>query len=181
MVEVSVAQAADSPVDDVEAVGERVVVGDVEEAARRDQGGHRAGPGIDVRDPLYDAGSGVDDVEGLAGQCLARPADLGGDEARGAYPCPLGQAHRGVQGGPGEIQPGDDGPAPGPGQGVKADVAHQVQQALAPHVADLAWLERAQRVPSGQEPWNVVEPAGGVRRCPLVPPGPVQPQPVVRR
>lgn len=50
--EVPVAQAADFTIDDIETVGERVVVGDVEEAARRDQGGHRAGPGVDVRDPL---------------------------------------------------------------------------------------------------------------------------------
>jgi hypothetical protein len=52
VVEVPVAQAADLAIDDVEAVRERVVVGDVEEAARRDQGGDRAGPGADVRDPL---------------------------------------------------------------------------------------------------------------------------------
>jgi hypothetical protein len=116
-----VAQAADLAVDDVEAIRERVVVGDVEEATRRDQGG------------------------------------------------------------PGEVQPGDDGPAPGPGQGVQADVAHQVQQALPAHVADLPRFERAQRVLSRQEPGNVVEPVRGVHRCPLVPPGPVEPQPVVRR
>src|SRR6185437_2427127 len=92
VVEIPVAQAADLAVDDVEAVRERVVLGDVEEAARRDQGGHRAGPGIDVRDPLRDARSGIDDVEGLADQRAVRIIDLSGDEPHSAYPGPPGQA-----------------------------------------------------------------------------------------
>ena len=56
-----------------------------------------------------------------------------------------------------------------------------MNQALPAHVADLLRLERAQRILAGQEPGNVVEPASGVHRYPLVPPSPVEPQPVVRR
>lgn len=152
--------------------GDRVELGQVEEAARADQRGDHTGPAPQIGEPVDGAEAGVDDVEGPPAERAQRVVhvgvrELGGDAGIGRQPT------GGLDGGSREVEPGHPGPATGPSEGVGTDVALQVDEVEPVDRAHLLDLERPQRVGAVADPVEVVEAAGGVDRHPLVPPGAV--------
>ncbi|SRR6266700_4853225 len=85
-----------------------------------------------------------------------------------------GQGPRSLDGGRGEVKAAGQSTVPCPRERVEADMALQVHQPLAAHVADLDQLERAQPLLTGPKTGEVVAPAGQVDRNPVVPVGPVE-------
>ena len=92
------------------------------------------GPAVDVRDPDERAAAGVDDVEGLAGECPWTAADVGGQEVGGdAGGFGLAVGHIDLSGA--DVDAGDLSAGVGPRQRFLAASALQVAKTLAAHVA----------------------------------------------
>jgi hypothetical protein len=147
-----------------------VKLGQVEEAARDEERGDHRRPSRQVGEPVERAETRVDDVEPLALEGVGGGIDVGGDKPA----VEVGVRREGVGGfdpGGGEVEADDRRAAARPGERVEAEVALEVDKALARDVADLLDRERVQRAPSGPEALDVVEAAGGMDRDALVPPG----------
>ncbi len=167
----------------VHRVGQRMELREVEEAARSDQRGGCLGPTVDVRKPVQRTEARVDDVVGGVGNGGRGVVHVGGDECRAvrAQPQLVRQGSGGLHGGLREVEAHDLPRAVSrPRQGVHANVALEVQQRPARHVADLGQLEGAQRVPARPERVQVVEVTRHVDRHTLVPARTVGIAPVVR-
>jgi hypothetical protein len=132
-----------------------VELGEVEGAARLDEVRRHARPLAHVRQPADDAVRREDDVE-LAVEVPRQVVDVGADEAR--VDAQLGrQRFRLLDRRLGEVDAGDDGALVArPAEGVDAEVALEVQERLATHVAQLFQLDRLEPFRAGLEAGDVV-------------------------
>jgi hypothetical protein len=156
----------------VEDPGERVGLGDVEEAARPHEVGDHLGPAGHVGQPVEHSEGGEHHVE-VALQPV-REVDHVGDDEAGLQAGLGGQEPRLLDGPFREVGAGDPGSPPDPGECVQPEVALQVEQVLAGDVADLLDQQREQVVAApGLPAVDVVERRADVDGRPLVPEGAV--------
>jgi hypothetical protein len=149
-----------------------VKLGQVEKPATDEERGDHGRPPPQVREPVERAEAGVDDVEPLAVEGIRGGVDVGGDKP-GVEAGLRSERVGGFDAGSGEVEADDRRAAARPGERVEAEVALEVDEALARDVPRLLDLERVERAPPGPEALDVVEAAGSVNRDALVPPGPV--------
>src|SRR5215216_2411633 len=161
-----------------ENLGERVELCEVQKAAGLQETGDYLSPPSDVGEPDDRASARVDDVESEASRGVHGLVDVRVHE-RGFQAHIRGQPTGSLLGRGREIQARNEGAAAGPAQGVDPEVALQVQQLLASHVAYLVYLERLQALLAVLERGHIVELPRDVDRDTLVPAGPVHLSPLV--
>src|SRR5687767_9849942 len=135
-------------------------------------------PSSDVGEPDDRAPARVHDVERAAAGGAHGVIDIRVHE-RGFQRHLLCQPPGRLYGRGREVQARNAGAAAGPAQGVDPEVALEVQQLLASHVADLVYLERLQALLAALETGHVVELPRDVDRDTLVPAGPVHLPPLI--
>src|SRR5829696_9040741 len=159
-------------------IRERVELREVQKAAGPEEVCDNPGPPSDVGEPDDRAAARVDNVEGMAACGVYGLVDIRLHE-RGFQAHIGGQIAGRLYGGDREVEARNAGPAAGPAQGVDPEVALEVQQVLARHVADLLYLERLQALLTTLERGLVVELPRDVDGDPLVPAGPVRLPPLL--
>ncbi len=151
---------------------ERMVVGEVEHSAPLEELCRDRGPSGDVGDPAQHPICRVDDVEGLvenAGQVV----DVGTQESCGEIQ-PAGQRSREVDGIVGDIDAGHRGAQPCPAEGVLAEVALQVQQALSGYRPDFRLLDTSDTACTTEESLEIVELRPGMQPGTVIPVLPIR-------
>src|SRR5215208_2223088 len=138
---------------------------------------HRCPPS-DIREPEDRASARIHDVVSVATRRVHGIVDVRVHE-RGFQPHIRGQPAGRLYGWGREVQARNAGAAAGPAQGFDPEVALEVQQVLAAHVADLVYLEGLQALLSALERCHVVELPRDVDRDTLVPIGPVRLPPLI--
>src|SRR5215208_2208421 len=161
-----------------EDVGERVELREVQKAAGLEEIRDHLCPPSYVREPEDRASARIHDVVSVATRSVHGLVDVRVHE-RGFQSHIRGQPAGRLYGWCREVQARNVGAAAGPAQGVDPEVALEVQQVLATHVADLVYLEGLQALLATLEGGYVVEFSRDVDRDPLVPVGPVRLPPLV--
>lgn len=136
-VEVPVLDRARLPAEDV---GDGVELRQVEPSAGTQQVADQLGPAGQVGEPDQRAEAGVGDVEGATAERAARVVDVGLHEL-GIQARLRGDPAGGRDGLAREVEPGDPGAPPRPGQGVEAEVALEVDEVEPVDRAELVHLE----------------------------------------
>src|SRR5689334_236652 len=152
----------------LEHLQDRMDLADVEAAAGLHEPSHYACPAADVGQPAEHATRRVHDVE-LVAEPDRELVDVRFDEPRVGEADVGGELSGDTDRCGREVDTGDRGAEPRPGQRVQPEMALQVEQALPGDVAKGLDLIRADPEPAFAEPRDVIELALGMDRGPRVP------------